>query len=81
MVNLQAMKKVDRKKLLTCLDSYVFSDPRMKEGNTISVLRRISTTFENLIYRNKLQSSDKKWLDEDLDDILSGLLDFLKQLV
>ena len=33
------------------------------------------------VYLGRLRTTDKKWLDEDLDEILKGLVDFIDSLV
>ena len=32
------------------------------------------------VYLGRLRTTDKKWLDEDLDEILKGLVDFIDSL-
>lgn len=74
-------QKINTEKLLFCINLYILTDSKMKEKNMASIVKRISTTFRDPIYQKKLRSSDKKWIDEDLNDILNNLLDFFKTLM
>lgn len=70
---------IDNTKLLLCLDSYIFNDTGMKEKDMDAIIKRITMTFKDVSYRKGLMSSDKKWMEVELDDILSGLLEFLRK--
>lgn len=72
--------KVDKEKLKVCLESYIYNDSAMKENDMLSILKRIEMTFNNETYCNALESSDKNWLDENLDSVLNNLLEFLRAL-
>ena len=37
-------------------------------------------TFSNDMFRRKIQTSDKKWIDENIEDIFDGILKFLISL-
>lgn len=69
--------KVDKEKLKVCLESYIYNDSAMKENDILSILKRIEMTFNNETYYNALESSEKNWLDENMDSVLNNLLNFL----
>lgn len=69
-------KRVDMQKLEKCLKVYIFEDPKMRERDIEGILRRLSITFNNKAYISRLKASDKKWLDDDIDTILQGLIAF-----
>lgn len=70
-------EKIDRKRMLTCLDSYIYKDMKMRERDNKDIVRRIKLVFSNRGYVRRLSTTDKKWLDEDLDEILEGILKFI----
>lgn len=74
------MDKVDTRKLLQCLNTFVISDPGMKENDTEAVVRRITRTFSSENYIDKLAASKKNWIDEAIPTITKRLVEFLKSL-
>ena len=52
----------------------------MKENDILSILKCIEMSFDNETYYNALGSSDKNWLDENLDSVINKLLHFLRTL-
>ena len=71
---------IDKDKLRICMDLYVYRDPKMREKEKEDVVRRVESVFQNKAYFNRLNNSDKKWLDEDLNVILGELIIFLKTM-
>lgn len=74
-------QNVDKSKLRVCMNSYIYSDSNMREKNIQGVLRRVKLAFKNKMYRSRLLTADKKWLDEDIDKIFVGIVEFLESLV
>lgn len=74
------MEKIDRDKLKVCLDSYVYKDDKMREKDNKDIVKRVKIAFSNKAYLSRLQSTDKKWLDESIDDILNGIIQFIEEL-
>ena len=72
--------KMDLAKLNVCLESYIYEDPEMRERNSQDVVNRLKIAFNNKPYLNRLRTTDKKWLDEDVDDILTEILLFIESL-
>lgn len=72
--------EVNVEKLKGCLDSYIYNDPAMREKDSKGIAKRIRIAFNNRAYISRLKTTDKKWLDEELDDILNGLLKFIDLL-
>ncbi len=71
---------IDKDKLRICMDLYVYRDSKMREKEKEDVVRRVESVFQNKAYFNRLNNSDKKWLDEDLNVILGELIIFLKTM-
>jgi hypothetical protein len=72
--------KLDRDKLEVCLASYIFSDKGMRENDMSDIVRRITRVFQNKSYRSKVDGSDKRWLDESIDEIFRKISDFLRSV-
>jgi len=72
---------VDGEKLRIALDTYIFNDDTMKENNRNDIEKRLNITFGDRGYIRRLDASDKRWLDEDIESITQGLLTFLSQLL
>ena len=72
--------KVDTQKLLQCLDTYVLSDPGMKENDMDAVARRITRIFSSKRYIDKLSNSQKNWIGEEISTVTAGFTEFLKSL-
>lgn len=74
------ISRLNIQKLVICMDSYIFSDPGMREDDMESVVKRVKMTFKNKFYRKNLSSTNKKWLDEDIPRILEDIITFLESL-
>ena len=71
---------LDSAKLLKCFDTYIFKDAGMREQNLDDIIRRVQNTFRDSRYISRLSTSRKNWLDADLDDVLNGIVNYLKYL-
>lgn len=72
--------QLNKNELLHCFDTFIFSDPGMKENSVEDIQRRISKTFQNPDFRKNVSSSKKNWLDTEDDVACNGLIDFLSSL-
>lgn len=71
---------IDRERLQVCLNSYIYQDTRMRETTIEDIIRRITMTFHTRTYQKRLKTTDKRWLDENIEDIFNALLSFLESL-
>ena len=53
----------------------------MKENNMKDIVERVNFTFANKAYRNYVDNSDKRWLDDDIQEIFDGIEEFLAKLI
>ncbi len=72
---------VDDVVLTQCLESYIFSDQKMRENNLKDILKRIKQTFSNKSYQNQLSSTDKNWLNKDTGEVLDTIISFFEKQV
>ena len=73
-------EQVDPTKLRFYIDTYIFSDPGMRENTLDDVVRRVSDTFSSRRYVRLLSTSKKNWLEANIPEVLQRILDFLQSL-
>lgn len=71
---------VDIGKLKRCMDVLILSDAGMKENSFEDIRRRVSNTFRNQAYLNRLKTSRKNWLGIELATVLDGIIAYLNNL-
>ena len=71
---------MDKESLLKCIHTYILDDSVMRENTMGDIVKRISMVFSNRRYVNRLDTSDKRWLDDDIKIVTGRILDFLKSL-
>ena len=72
--------QVDVDKLKHCIDLLIYADDGMKENDIEDVRRRVSSTFQNQTYLNRLKTSRKNWLGVELETVLDGITNCLNGL-
>lgn len=68
---------VNREKLMRALDTYIFSDVTMKENTGSDIEKRLKITFRDKNYIRRLDVSDKRWIDEEIDVVTKEILEFV----
>ena len=63
---------VDREKFMIALEAYVFSDTTMKENTGCDIEKRLKITFSDRDYIRRLDTSDKRWIDEEIGVVTEG---------
>ena len=72
---------VDKTRLRKCMDTYIFNDPGIRENDMESVIKRISRTFSDKLYKkNIMRSKRANWLNLEPEDAFTKILEFLRQL-
>jgi predicted nucleotidyltransferase component of viral defense system len=72
--------KIDYSKLKECLEIYIFQDNGMREINIDNIVIRLHSIFNDKQYLKRLNSSDKKWIDEDNLIILNRIISFFERM-
>jgi len=72
---------IDRDKLQICLDSYIYHDDGMRENNINDVIDRMKMTFNTKMYQKRIRTFNKKWIDDNIEDIFKTIINFLESLV
>lgn len=71
--------KMDEQKLLVCLHTFIFDDSEMRENDMLAILKRLKFVFRDKTYRDRVDKSDKRWLDAEIDEVFDGILKYLKK--
>ncbi len=71
-------EKLDESKLYQCFQSLIFNDKAMRENDTEGLVKRIESIFSDKIYKQRVDKSDKRWLDDDIEVIFSKIVEYLK---
>lgn len=70
--------KMNVEKLSLCLHTFIFDDPGMKENDMNAIVKRIEFVFADKAYGKRVDISDKRWMDDDIQDVFVGILGFLR---
>ena len=62
-------ERVDPAKLRAYMDTYIFTDPGMRENTLEDVVRRVNSVFASQRYISRLSTSRKNWLEIDISDV------------
>lgn len=71
---------VDTEKLLQCIKLLIFDDALMRENTMEDIVRRVENSFKDKSYLKRISTSRQRWIDERIEDIAKGIIDFLKHL-
>lgn len=72
--------RLNEKKLMNCFQVLVFGDPGMRENNMRDIVKRIEKVFSDKGYKERVDGSDKRWIDVPIDEIFDGILTYLSYL-
>ena len=66
--------------LMTCLNTYIFKDDKMRENTVEDISKRLQQTFKNSRYISRLKTSNKNWLGVDINITLDNILNYFSKL-
>ena len=72
-------KMVDKDMMKKCFSAFIFDDLGMRENDMNGVLRRVNIVFRDKAYLENLKKKENNWLDEKVDVVTKGIIDFLKE--
>ena len=67
-------------KLLEYIGLLIFDDASMRENSMDDVIRRVESSFQDKRYLKRISTSRQRWIDEKIEDIVAGIIEFLKHL-
>ena len=72
---------VDRQRLEQCINTYILSDPGMRENDMEAIRTRVQRTFADRTYRQRLERSrSSNWMGISVSEALEQIIAFLKTL-
>ena len=71
---------VSKEKLKGLLNLLIFEDEGMYESSTKDIVRRLRNTFNDEQYLKRVSESRQRWIDNDIHEIVSGILAFVEGL-
>ena len=72
--------KIDMKKLYDCIYIFIIKDLGMREDSIDRIIKRVDKIFKNNVYKNRVDKSDKRWLDDNIEDIFKRILECLSTM-
>ena len=52
----------------------------MRENSMQDIIERVKSVFKSATYKRRVDSSDKRWIDDDIDSIFDGIVTFLVKM-
>ena len=72
--------KLNEINLMNCFQILIFEDTGMRENNMRDIVRRVEKVFSDTGYKERVDRSDKRWLDNDINEIFDAILTYLSYL-
>lgn len=69
--------RMNKQKLIECLHTFIFDDGGMRENDMPAILKRLKFIFHDRTYKNRVDKSDKRWLDTEIDEVFAGIVKYL----
>lgn len=71
---------VDQEKLREVLDVLILKDNGIRESSMEDIIKRVTGTFKDRQYLRRVSDSRQRWIDDDMQIIADGIVDFLRRL-
>ncbi len=71
---------VDDKKIRDAIQLLIFDDEAMRENDYESIITRLENAFTDKQYLQRVSGSRQRWIDEDIEMIADGIVEWLKRL-
>lgn len=71
---------VDSEKILQYIKLLIFDDVMMRENSMEDIVRRVENSFKDKSYLKRISTSRQRWMDEKIEVITTGIIDFFKEL-
>ena len=72
--------KLDKEKLINCIDILIFKDETMRENTIQNIIDRMKGTLNSQRYRNNLNSPKVNWLEIPIEETIDIVLDYISSL-
>ena len=71
---------IDSERLKKYIELLIIDDIQMRENSLIDVVKRLQIVFENKKFLKYISKSRQRWLDEDVENIVEGIINLVKNL-
>lgn len=71
---------LDKERFTNYLSRYVLLDRKMKINSFVEISRNLSLILNNKRFKHMLTLARNNWLEVEVDDVVSSILDFFKEL-
>lgn len=72
--------EVRRDKFLQYIDLLIFRDDSMRENGMDDIVKRLESSFKDKRFLKRIATSRQRWIDEDIEIIVEGIVGFYKGL-
>lgn len=71
---------MNRRTVFSYIRAYIFDDQKMIESDLPSIVHRLEKIFANRRYLQALSRPKNAWMDEPVEIVTSGIVNYLKSL-
>ena len=57
------------------------NDPGMRENELKDIIKRLKSVFGDRTYKQRVDKSDKRWLDDRIEDIFARIVNYLEGIL
>ena len=73
-------ENVNRKKLLQCIQRYIYEDPSLHVNDMDEIIRRVERVFRNNRFIKEVHKSGKNWTDISVEETMERNITFVNSL-
>jgi len=73
-------ERADKKKLLYCMEKYIFEDSSLSVNNMADVILRLEQVFSNESFIQSVSRSRRNWLDISAEEALESDLEYFRNI-
>lgn len=71
---------LNTEKFLQYIKLLIFDDATIRENTMADIVRRVENSFKDKNYLKLISTSRQRWIDEEIEIITKGIVDFPKDL-
>ena len=72
--------KLDKEKLINCIEILIFQDENMREKTIHDIIQRMKNTLNSQMYRNNLNNPKVNWLDISINNAIDRVIEYIGSL-
>ena len=71
---------INKDELLNIIDTLIIKDATMRENNTSDIIKNLSSTLNNNIFKQRLRDARNNWLDISVEEVINNVINYLKSM-